>query len=40
MKFDKDLKKDVPYYFLGVIEGKEHLGLCPLNINRLIQKTY
>ena len=27
-------------YFLGIIEGKEHLGLCPLNIDRLIQKTY
>lgn len=40
MKFDKDLKKDVPYYFLGIIEGKEHLGLCPLNIDRLTQKTY
>lgn len=36
-KFDKDLKKEIPYYFLGVIIGKEHLGNCPINIDRLIQ---
>lgn len=40
LKFDKDLKKEVPYYFLGIIEGKEYLGNCPLNVDRLIQKTY
>ena len=40
LKFDKDLKKEVPYYFLGMIEGKEHLGKCPINIDRLIQENY
>lgn len=39
-KWDKDLKKDVPYYFSGILSGKEHLGEIPLNADRLIQKHY
>jgi hypothetical protein len=39
-KYDKDLKKETPYYFNGVFVGKEHLGNCPLNIDRLIQEIY
>lgn len=39
-KWDKDLHKDVPYYFLGILSGKEHLGNIPLNVDRLTQKHY
>lgn len=39
-KWDKDLKKDIPYYFSGILSGKEHLGEIPLNADRLIQKYY
>lgn len=39
-KWDKDLRKNVPHYFSGVLSGKEHLGEIPLNVDRLIQKHY
>jgi len=39
-KFDRNLKKETPYYFLGIIQNKEYLGLCPLNIDRLIPNNY
>jgi hypothetical protein len=39
-KWDKDLGKEVPYYFLGILLGKEYLGDVPLNVDRLIQKSY
>ena len=39
-KWDKDLRKNVPHYFSGILSGKEHLGEVPLNVDRLIQKHY
>lgn len=39
-KWDKDLNKNVPYYFLGILSGKEHLGNIPLNVDRLTQQHY
>lgn len=39
-KWDKELRKDVPYYFLGILSGKEHLGNIPVNVDRLIQQSY
>lgn len=39
-KWDKDANKEIPYYFLGILSGKEHLGNIPLNVDRLIQQTY
>jgi hypothetical protein len=39
-KWDKDLGKNVPHYFSGILSGKEHLGEILLNMDRLLQKQY
>lgn len=39
-KYCKELKKEVPYYFNGTYVGQEHIGICPINPERLIQETY
>ena len=39
-KRDKELNKDVPYYFNGYLLIGDELRSCTLNVDRLIQLNY